>query len=94
MEHFSFENEEYQAKFNLRPHGKEGNYGLDIKILSDCYFGLDIERRVKYEVDRARKIEESNPDDIKKIDEEAGKSFMDRILGSLKPPEEEELSDK
>lgn len=49
---------------------------------------------MKYEVDRARKIEESNPDDIKKIDEEAGKSFMDRILGSLKPPEEEELSDK
>jgi len=29
---------------------KQGKYSLNISVMSDCYFGLDIERDVKYEV--------------------------------------------
>ena len=41
LEHFIFESEEYQTKFTLRPHPKEGHYGVTVKLMSDCYYGLD-----------------------------------------------------
>jgi hypothetical protein len=47
MEHFTFEELEHQFKFGYR-QDKAGSYSLTIKVLPDCYFGMDIESVVKY----------------------------------------------
>lgn len=64
----------------------KGKNELTIKILSDCYFGMDIETKIKYEVGNERKIAKEEKSEI---DELAGQSFMERMMSSLKPPEEE-----
>lgn len=59
--------------------------------MSDCYFGLDIEKDFKYEVIsmKAHRLEkeheEQDPED---------ESYIRKIFNSLVPQEEEEVSDE
>ena len=58
MEHFSFENsEDYEIKFNRGPYQIPGNYSLTVHVLSDCYFGLDLERNLKFEILPGKKLD-------------------------------------
>ena len=92
LEHFNFESStEYEIKFNRGPYQKAGNYSYNIHVLSDCYYGLDIERLAKFDIGPARKV-----DTVEEThhDEEESTSFFDRIMKGVMPTEEEELSDK
>lgn len=66
LEHFGFENsEKSQVKFYRGNYRDPGNYSLNIKVFSDCYFGLDVEKTVKFTVKQAKKIEtEELKDDL------------------------------
>ena len=58
LEHFSFDTStEYEVKFNRGPYQKAGNYSLNVHVLSDCYYGLDVERIAKFEIGQARKMD-------------------------------------
>ena len=58
--------------------------------MSDCYFGLDIEKDLKYQVGAARKVVED-----KMVDNEVeDQSYIRKLFKSLTPEEEEEVSDK
>lgn len=58
LEQFSFENsEQFEVKFFRGMYREAGNYSLTIKIFSDCYFGLDVERIEKFTVKQAKKVE-------------------------------------
>lgn len=58
--------------------------------MSDCYFGLDVEKDLKYEVGVARKVVEDKMVDNEVEDE----SYIRKLFKSLTPEEEEEVSDK
>lgn len=68
LDHFSFDNsEQFEAKFNRGAYREPGNYSINVKIFSDCYFGLDFERTVKFTVKNAAKkteIERETKDDL------------------------------
>jgi hypothetical protein len=54
-EFFTFD--ELSKTFTVHYHQeKPGKYSLTVQIMSDCYFGLDLERVLKYEVGAVRKI--------------------------------------
>lgn len=55
LEHFNFDDEKHEIKFNKRPQGQPGSYALTIRLMSDCYIGLDIEKEIKYEIQQAKK---------------------------------------
>ena len=58
LQHFSFESgTEYEVKFQRGPYYKPGNYNLNIHVLSDCYYGLDLERLAKFEIGAPRKMD-------------------------------------
>lgn len=57
FEHFNFDQEFKEFKVECR-QDKPGTYSLSIYLYSDCYYGLDIESSVKYEVKPPRKFEE------------------------------------
>lgn len=60
LEQFSFNNSEaFEAKFYRGTYREPGNYSLSIKLFSDCYFGLDIEKIVKFSVKQTKKIEDN-----------------------------------
>lgn len=42
-----------------------GNFSLTVRLMSDCYVGLDIEKEVKYEIKAAKKdkIDANSHDD-------------------------------
>ena len=43
LEHFNFDkSEEQEIKFFRGAYREPGNYSLNVKIFSDCYFGLDV----------------------------------------------------
>lgn len=56
--------------------------------MSDCYFGLDIEKDVKYEVGVAKKIIEQTVEN--EVEEE---SYIRKLL-NFTTQDEEEVSDK
>lgn len=53
--------------------------------MSDCYFGLDVEKDLKYEVGVARKVVEDKVVDNEVEDE----SYIRKLFKSLTPEEEE-----
>jgi len=55
MEHFNFDELFREFKFDYR-HEKAGTFSLNVYLLSDCYYGLDIETSVKYDVKPPRKF--------------------------------------
>lgn len=89
-EFFTFDTPTKSFKVNYRQE-KQGKYALSVQILSDCYFGLDLERDVKYEVGPARKIVEEKENEGEDKEEE---SYIRKIFNSLVPQEEEEVSDE
>ena len=42
LEHFNFDKKEYEIKFNRRPQGQTGNFTISVRLMSDCYIGLDL----------------------------------------------------
>ena len=90
VEHFNFDQDFKEFKFDLRQE-KQGLYSLSIYLLSDCYFGLDIETTVKYEVKPARKFTEEEPEHA---ESEEDQSFFSKMMQQIIPTQEEEVSDK
>lgn len=88
-ESFNFDETTKTFKVTYRQE-KQGKYAISINVMSDCYFGLDIEKDLKYEVGAAKKIIEDNSAD-NEVEEE---SYIRKIFKSLTPEEEEEVSDK
>lgn len=92
LEHFSFEKDEkYESKFSRGMYREAGSYSLTVKLFSDCYFGLDIERVVKFTVGQPKKVTETVEPEEK---EEEDQSIFDKVMKSFMPQEEEELSDR
>jgi translocation protein SEC63 len=89
VEHFNFDKELKEFKFDLR-HEKAGIFALSIYLLSDCYFGMDIETSVKYEVKAARKFTEEE----EQGESEEDQSFFSKMMQQIIPTQEEEVSDK
>lgn len=59
LEKFSFDKENsYEAKFFRGAYRESGNYSLTVKIFSDCYYGLNIEKVVKFSVTQPKKTTE------------------------------------
>ena len=56
-EFFSFDEKTKTFKVNYRQE-KQGKYTMSILLMSDSYFGLDIEKDMKYEVGAAKKMVE------------------------------------
>lgn len=52
-EFFNFDELSKSFKVTYRQE-KQGKYSLNISVMSDCYFGLDIEKDFKYEVTTAK----------------------------------------
>jgi hypothetical protein len=92
LEHFSFLKEDkYETKF-YRGYREPGNYGLMLKVFSDCYYGFDVERVVKFVVGEEKKVKEMvETEEKENLDED--ESFFGKIMKMVTLPEEEELSD-
>jgi hypothetical protein len=60
LEQFSFNLDgKYETKFYRGLYREHGNYGLTVKVLSDCYYGLDVEQNVKFTVSNPKKVPEN-----------------------------------
>lgn len=56
LEHFSFnKSQKHEFKCARGIYPEPGNYSLTVKIFSDCYFGLDVEKIIKFTVGAAKK---------------------------------------
>lgn len=62
---------------------RQGKYSITINVMSDCYFGLDVEKDLKYEVGVARKVVEDKVVDNEIEDE----SYIRKLFKSLTPEE-------
>ena len=92
FEHLNFDaSTDYEVKINRGPYQKTGHYSLNVHVLSDCYFGLDVERVAKFEIGAARKMEQVEEETT---NEEEETSFFDRMMKGVLPQQEEELSDR
>lgn len=85
LEHFTFDNsEQNEIKFFRGAYRDPGNYSLTVKIFSDCYFGLDVEKVAKFSIKQAKKVEvEETKDDL-----DQDESFFGRLMKSVIPQEE------
>jgi hypothetical protein len=83
-EFFAFDETTKTFKVTYRQE-KQGKYAISINVMSDCYFGLDIEKDLKYEVGAAKKMAEDTAVD-NEVEEE---SYIRKIFKSLTPEEEE-----
>ena len=88
-EFFSFDELTKTFKATSRQE-KQGRYTLNLKIMSDCYFGLDLEKDFKYDVGAKLNQLEKDHEDEESQEEE---SYIRKIFNSLVPQEEEEVSD-
>lgn len=70
-----------EFKFDLR-NEKPGQYSLSIYLISDCYYGLDIETSVKYEVKPPRKHHE---EEVDKHEGEEDQSFFSKMMQQIIP---------
>jgi hypothetical protein len=80
---FSFDELTKTFKVTFRQE-KQGRYALTLKLMSDCYFGLDIERDFKYDVGPKSHHHEKEVED-EEVEEE---SYIRKIFNSLVPQEE------
>jgi hypothetical protein len=88
-EFFTFDETTKTFKVTYRQE-RQGKYSITINVMSDSYFGLDVEKDLKYEVGVARKVVEDKAVDNEVEDE----SYIRKLFKSLTPEEEEEVSDK
>lgn len=42
----------------MRAPPQKGNYSLNVHIMSDCYFGIDVLKTIKYEVKPHKEVKE------------------------------------
>jgi hypothetical protein len=59
--------------------------------MSDCYFGLDIDRDIKYEVTAMKSHRVEHEPEHNDTED---KSYFRKMMDSMMPQEEEEVSDK
>lgn len=83
-EFFSFDELSKTFKISYRQE-KQGKYSLNIAIMSDCYFGLDIIKDIKYEVGAEKKMYEEK---VAEVETEEDESYIRKIFNSLVPQEE------
>lgn len=82
-EFFNFDETSKTFKITYRQE-KQGKYSLNVNVMSDCYFGLDIDKDFKYEVTpmKAHRHEKDQEDEDLHED-----SYIRKIFNSLVPQE-------
>lgn len=89
MEYFQFDQLTKTFKVPYRQE-KKGNYSLNFRLMSDCYFGLDLVVSFKYTVGAKKAIKHEKEE---KQEEFESESWIQRWTKTLLQQEEEEVSD-